>query len=161
MNDQSTQSALLDLLNEALARELHVSILYTTQHTIGAGNRASAAGKKQMDKQNKFIASESMWRPSSSLKKIGIAEMIHAEDIAERIVVLGGEPTTEHRNITVGNHAAEMLQNDREQEQKAIVLYKHIIEVAEREQDDSTMNLFKRILLDEERHHRIFMDLLG
>jgi bacterioferritin len=131
------------------------------QHAAEARNKSSAAGKKQINKQSKFIASESMWRLSSSLKKIGIAEMIHAEDIAERIVVLGGEPTTEHGNITIGSNAAEMLDNDREQELKAIALYKHIIEVADTEHDNITMDLFRRILPDEEKHHHIFMDLPG
>ena len=62
----------LDRLNEAIARELQVSIQYMWQHVSGKHPR-------------KEIGDE--------LKKIAIVEMRHAEDIAERLVELGGTPT--------------------------------------------------------------------
>jgi bacterioferritin len=43
----------------------------------------------------------------------------------------------------------------------AIQLYRQIINVAENEHDDVTKNLFQQILSDEEKHHRVFSNLLG
>ena len=45
-------------------------------------------------------------------------------------------------------------------EEEAIELYTHIIEVAREEHDDITTMMFQRILLDEERHHGVFENLL-
>ncbi|NLF13561.1 MAG: hypothetical protein GX597_17405 [Anaerolineaceae bacterium] len=81
--------------------------------------------------------------------------MRHAEAIGERIVALGGEPTSQPATITLGKTTREMLGNDREQERQAIDLYGEIIEAARRVRDDETMRLFQRILIDEQAHHRM------
>ena len=162
MKAEVISSELLNLLNEAIARELQVSIQYMLQHAIGAGQGFAASGKTPSVEQSKFVASHSsVWLPGSSLRKIAIAEMRHVEAIAERVVLLGGEPTTQPDAITIGKTAKEMLENDREQERRAIELYRHIIDVAGKEHADVTMNLFQRILSDEEKHHRVFSNLLG
>ena len=57
--------------------------------------------------------------------------------------------------MTIGNSIKEMLEIDKKEEEEAIELNTHIIEVANKEQDDITMMLFQRILLDEERHHSL------
>jgi bacterioferritin len=54
-----------------------------------------------------------------------------------------------------------MLEDDREQERGAIRLYQQIIDVAGKAQDTATAALFRRILADEEKHFRLFSDLLG
>jgi bacterioferritin len=94
------------------------------------------------------------------LKKIAIAEMKHAEAIAERLNYLGGIPTTKPAPIFVGNTLKEMIEQDRKDEEGAIDLYKKIIEVARREGDEVTNHLFREILSDEEDHHDTFMTLL-
>lgn len=161
MKNEVNSAELLTLLNKAIARELQVSIQYMFQHAIGAGRGSAVSGKTRSDRQSKFVASHSAyWLPSSTLKKIAIAEMRHAEAIAERVVLLGGEPTTRPEAITIGNTTKEMLENDREQERAAIELYGLVIDVAGKESDDVTMDLFQKILSDEERHHRVFSDLL-
>ena len=77
------------LLNTAIARELQVSIQYMFQHAIGAGQDLSVSGKTQSAKRSKFVASHAAyWMPGATLKKIAIAEMRHAEAIAERVVHL-------------------------------------------------------------------------
>jgi bacterioferritin len=161
MKNEATSSDLVNLLNKAIARELQVSIQYMFQHAIGAGQEAVASGKTLAAKQNKFIASHSFWLPGASLKKIAIAEMRHAEAIAERVVLLGGEPTTQPDAITIGNTAQAMLEDDRQQERGAIELYGQIIDVAGQQRDDVTKALFQQILSDEEKHHRVFSELLG
>ncbi len=161
MENEATSSELHSLLNTAIARELQVSIQYMFQHAIGAGQDLSVSGKTQSAKRSKFVASHAAyWMPGATLKKIAIAEMRHAEAIAERVVHLGGEPITQPEPITIGDTPEEMLENDRAQEVAAIELYGRIIVAAGKESDDVTMNLFKRILSDEEKHHRVFSDLL-
>jgi bacterioferritin len=132
------------------------------QHSIGTGLEAAASGRTPSAKWTKFVASHSSyWLPGTTLKKIAITEMRHAEAIAERVVQLGGEPTTQPAAIVLGETVQEMLENDREQERGAIQLYRHIIDLATQEGDDMTKSLFQRILADEEKHHLTFSDLLG
>ena len=162
MEHSEGSSELLDLLNKAVARELQVSIQYMLQHGVEAGKVAAVSGKPRGARQSKFVASHSMvWLPGSTLKKIAIAEMRHAEAIVERVVVLGGRPTTEPAPVTIDGTVKDMLANDKEQERTAIHLYMHIIEVAEKHHDDDTRTLFERILADEKKHYRVFSELLG
>jgi bacterioferritin len=98
--------------------------------------------------------------PGARLKTIAITEMRHAEAIANRVVRLGGEPTTEPTPITLGETIREMLELDQEQERGAIQLYGQIIAVVEQQGDDGTVRLFERILAEEEKHHQTFTDLL-
>ena len=160
MESKKAVSELLDLLNKAIARELQVSIQYMFQHSLGTDQKFAVPGKSPSARRTKFVASRSSyWLPGASLKKIAIAEMRHAEAIAERVVRLGGEPTTQPAPITLGETIREMLENDREQERGAIHLYRQIINVAEEKGDDATKSLFVRILADEEKHHQTFVDL--
>lgn len=159
------ETSLVDLpylLKEAMARELQVSIQYMLQHATGAGRTVAGSTKPRTSEQSKFVASHSSyWLPGATLKKVAITEMRHAEAIAERLVSLGQEPTTEPALVTLGESITAMLELDKEQERAAIDLYTHIIAVAEEEDDPVTMKLFRRILSDEESHHRLFSDLLA
>ena len=129
----------LEKLNKAIARELQVSIQYMWQHVSWKHPR-------------KEIRDE--------LKKIAIVEMRHAEDIAERLVELGGIPTTKPAEIRVGEDAREMIEHDVKDEEGAIKLYTEIIEEAERLGDEATANLFKKILEEEKNHLEYFMKAL-
>ncbi len=161
MKNEAASSQLLVLLNKAVARELQVTIQYMFQHAYGASQGLSSTGNGKSDRQNKFIASHSLYfLPGATLKKIAIAEMRHAEAISERIILLGGEATTTPDKIVIDKTGQAMLENDLEQERGAIELYKQIIDVAGKERDESTMSLFKYILSDEEKHHQAFSKLL-
>lgn len=131
---------LLDKLNDAIARELQVSVQYIWQHVMVKGINAEAVG--------------------GVFKKIAITEMKHAEEIAERLDYLGGVPTTKPSPITVGKNLKEMLEIDKRAEEEAISLYKEIIKIAEKEGDVVTKRLFESILADEEEHHNQFSTLL-
>ncbi|MEM2341608.1 MAG: ferritin-like domain-containing protein [Candidatus Bathyarchaeia archaeon] len=131
---------LLDLLNEAIARELQVSIQYMWQHVQWSGVKGLAVQEE--------------------LKKIAITEMKHAEAIAERLFYLGGIPTTKPAEIFVGKTLKEMIERDVKDEENAIKLYKEIIEEARKENDVTTAFLFEGILKDEEEHHDFFTALL-
>ena len=86
--------------------------------------------------------------------------MRHAEDIAERLVELGGTPTTKPEEIKVGEEPAEMIERDVRDEEGAIKLYTEIIEDAEKLGDEATANLFKKILEEEKKHREYFMKAL-
>lgn len=131
---------LTDLLNQAIARELQVSIQYMWQHVLWIG--------------------VSGFTVKDEIKNIAIQEMKHAEDIAERLAYLGGTPTTKPEPITVGSTLKEMISKDAKDEENAISIYKKIIEVAEKEKDIVTKRLFEKILSDEEDHHDTFTSLL-
>jgi bacterioferritin len=161
MDNKADSSKLMKLLNKAVAREIQVSIQYMLQHSILNVSASEKSDKKPSDKQDKFVGTHfPFWLPGTSLKKIAIAEMRHAEVIAERVVQLGGEPTTQHDPITIGTSSKEILEINKEAERGAIGLYKSIIVVAERENDEETKKLFERILSDEESHFKTFSDLL-
>jgi len=131
---------LIEMLNKGISREIQVSIQYMWQHVRIFGFDHLA------------IAEE--------LKKTAIAEMKHAESIAERVDYLGGIPTTIPAKITVGDKPDEMITLDMHAEEEAIELYKKIIERADEEKDYVTRELFENILSDEEDHHNVFRTLL-
>ena len=131
---------LLELLNNAIAREIQVSVQYMWQHVMIRGINAESIG--------------------GIFKKIAITEMKHAEDIAERLDYLGGVPTTKPTPIEIGKSAKDMLKINKKAEEEAIKLYKEIIAIAEKEGDHVTSKLFKDILADEEEHHNQFSTLL-
>lgn len=131
---------LKDKLNDAIAREIQVSVQYMWQHITVKGIHAETVG--------------------GIFKKFAITEMKHAEHIAERLDYLGGVPTTKPTPIVVGKTWKEMLQLDKKAEEDAIVLYNEIIALAAKEGDTVTRKLFEEILVDETEHHAVFEGLL-
>ena len=131
---------LLDMLNQAIAREIQVGIQYMWQHVQWGGVKGFSV--------------------KSELRSIAIAEMKHAEVIAERLYYLGGIPTTKPDPIFVGTTLKEMIEQDAKDEEIAILLYQKIVAKARAEKDETTMELFQDILADEEEHHDTFITLL-
>jgi bacterioferritin len=74
--------------------------------------------------------------------------------------VCGGRPTTKPTPIFIGKTLKEMLVTDVKDEEKAIAMYKKIIEVARNLGDETTAFLFEGILSSEEDHHDTFTTLL-
>ena len=128
------------MLNKAIARELQVVVQYMWQHVQWSGVKGFAVQEE--------------------LKSVSIAEMKHAEAIAERLFYLGGIPTTKPEPIFVGTTLKEMIAQDAKDEEGAIKMYKEIIEIADSEGDKTTSFLFHEILEDEEEHHDTFTTLL-
>lgn len=93
-------------------------------------------------------------------KQTAITEMKHAESIAERLWYLGGIPTTKPAPIKVGESLKEFLELDTKAEEEAIMMYKQIIGLAQKEGDVTTAFMFKEILEDEEKHHDLFTTML-
>lgn len=133
----SGSQKLKDMLNEAIARELQVSIQYMWQHVMWKGAKAYAA--------------------NDEFRKIAIVEMKHAEAIAERLFYLGGTPTTKPHEIVIGGDDIwEQLKLDIQAEEDGIKLYNQIIVQAVEDKDTTTMHLFEKILEEEEEHHDFF-----
>lgn len=131
---------LLELLNDAIARELQVSIQYMWQHVLWSGPAHFAV--------------------KDEFKTIAVQEMKHAEAIAERLNFLGGIPTTKPTTINVGNNLKEMLQQNKKDERMAIDLYKKILALANKDGDITTARMFEKIIEEEEEHLDTFSSLL-
>jgi bacterioferritin len=131
---------LMDLLNDAVARELQVAIQYMWQHVQWGGVKGFAV--------------------KDELQSIAIAEMKHAEAIAERLYYFGGIPTTKPSPIYVGSTLREMISQDVKDEENAINLYKKIIAKAREDDDETTRLMFEEILKQEEDHHDTFSTLI-
>lgn len=127
-------------LNQAIAREIQVSIQYMWHHVMASGINSAAV--------------------KDVFEKTAIQEMKHAEEIAERLSYLGGTPTTQPDPIKVGGTLEKMLRDDLQAEEEAIKLYKGIIDLARKEEDHTTRRLFESILADEEEHADTFSTLL-
>jgi bacterioferritin len=131
---------LLDMLNRAIAGELQAIIQYMWQHVQWKGVEHYAV--------------------SEGFKKIAMDEMKHAEKVAERIWYLGAKPTIQPAPIFVGDTLEEMLKNDAKAEVETMAMYKEIMQLAEKEGDVATKEIFEEIEEDEEEHHDFFTSLL-
>jgi bacterioferritin len=131
---------LLEFLNKAIARELQVSIQYMWQHVQVTGTDGAVV--------------EDIFR------NIALAEMKHAERLAERLDYLNGVPTTKPDPIFVGGSLIEMLKQDEQDEETAIETYKEGIQLAAKEGDYTTRRLLEEILANEEEHINTFGKLL-
>ncbi len=131
---------LKDLLNAAIAREIQVAVQYMWQHVQAGGVKAVAVADK--------------------FRTVAIAEMKHAEIIAERLWYLGETPTTKPAPIIVGDNLKQYLEADTKAELEAIEMYRQIVDLARKEHDTTTAYMFEGILADEEEHHDLFTTML-
>jgi bacterioferritin len=131
---------LLEFLNKGIARELQVSIQYIWQHVQITGMDGAVV--------------EDIFR------KTAIAEMKHAERLAERLDYLNGVPTTAPDPIFVGGSLIEMLKQDELDEEESINIYKQAIQAAAEEGDYTTRRMLEEILAEEENHINTFGKLL-
>jgi len=134
------------LLNQAVSRELQVSVQYILQHT-------------KMEKLIRKVIPENILLDKTTyeamgkfLREIAIQEMKHASAIMERIYYLGGEATTKAGKPIVGNALSEFARNGVKAEEEALVLYRKIIDAAGKNGDWETRELFEKIYADEEVH---------
>jgi len=134
------KESLKEMLNDAIAREIQVSVQYMWQHVQAVGIAGEVA------------------RPI--FKQFAITEMKHAEEIAERLNMLGGIPTTKPTTITIGETTKKMLSLNVAAEKDAIQLYRKIIALAAKEEDYVTKRMFEKILSDEEGHLNDFEGML-
>src|SRR5512136_2157083 len=139
-------SKYFDLLNQAVAREIQVSIQYMLQHA-------------KMEKLIRKVIPENILLDKTTyeamgkfLREFAIQEMKHSASIMERIYYLGGEATTKSGKPIVGNTLSEFAKNGVKAEEEALILYRKIIEAAGKIGDWETREVFEKIYAQEESH---------
>ncbi|MCP9223095.1 bacterioferritin [Erythrobacter sp. LQ02-29] len=86
-------------------------------------------------------------------RKESIEEMVHADHLTARILLLDGHPNFQRLgNVRVGETVEEVIQADLELEEEAIPLLRDAIEHCESVRDYVSRDLLKEILRDEEDH---------
>ncbi len=136
----------ISLLNQAISREIQVSIQYMLQHA-------------KMEKLIRKVIPENILLDKTTyeamgkfLREFAIQEMKHAAAIMERIYYLGGEATTKADKPIVGDTLSEFANNGVKAEEDALVLYRKVIEASGKIGDWETRELFEKIYADEEAH---------
>jgi len=123
----------IDLLNEAVGKEIATSLQYMYFHT------------RFEDARYQYL--------SRIMREISIAEMRHIEEFSDRILFLEGDvdmnPSFRVRQIT---DVREMLRMAMQLEQSTIDRYNEASRIASEHKDAVTHKMFQDIIAEEERH---------
>ncbi|MFV3331729.1 ferritin-like domain-containing protein [Pseudomonas sp. NY15437] len=141
------RETVLRLLNESLATELVCYLRYKRHYFMATGLKASVAAAEFLEHAGQ--------------------ELQHADQLAERIMQLGGEPDFNPNGLTERSHAEyvaganlrEMITENLVAERIAIDSYREIV-VYLGDDDPTTRRLFEEILAQEEEHADDMADLL-
>src|SRR4030065_1377059 len=136
----------ISLLNQAVSREIQVSIQYILQH---------AKMEKLIPKciPENFLLDKTTYEVVGKfLREFAIEEMKHAAAAMERIYYLGGEATTKSDKVTIGNTLSEFAKLGAKAEEEALALYRKIIEAAAKIGDWETREVFEKICGVEGKH---------
>jgi bacterioferritin len=134
------------LLNKSVSREIQVSLQYMLQH---------AKMEKLIRKcipENILLDKTTYEAVGKFLRETAIEEMKHAAAAMERIYYLGGEATTKSDRVVVGNSLSEFARLGVKAEEEALVMYRKIIEEAQKFGDWETREMFEEIYATEEKH---------
>lgn len=140
------RETVLKLLNDALATEIVCVLRYRRHHFMAKGI------------QSKSIADEFLVHANE--------ELGHADQIAERIVQLGGEPdfspaglvSRSHSEYVAGDSLIDMIKENLVAERIAIDSYRDVIQYLG-EKDSTTSRMLEGILAVEEQHADELADL--
>ena len=86
------------------------------------------------------------------IRKQSIDEMRHAEALIERILFLDSTPAMEVGPLTIGSTVKQQLENDLQLELGAVESYNEAIAASREAGDNTSAELFERLLGDEEGH---------
>jgi bacterioferritin len=145
----------LTLLNQAVSREIQVSLQYLLQHT-----KMEKLIRKTIP-ENILLDKTTYDAVGKFLREIGIQEMKHAAAIMERIYYLGGSATTKADKPIIGNSLGEFAKLGVTAEEEALTLYRTIINEAGKMGDWETRELFEKIYGEEEQHLFKFQEYTG
>ena len=130
----------INSLNEARSRELTAISQYMAQHYE--------------------LEDNDFGKLASKFKEVAIAEMKHAEKLADRILFLKGEPTSKPDGVAKkGQLIPEMLTTNIDLEQQAILMYNVASMLCASEKDQISKELFEELLKDEEGHLNYFENI--
>lgn len=141
------KDAIVALLNSALATELVCVLRYRRHHFVSRGIRGKTAAVEFLEHSHQ--------------------EQGHADQLAERIVQLGGDPdlnpatlvTRSHAEYHEGTKLGDMIRADLIAERIAIDSYREMIAYVG-DRDPTTRRLLESILAMEEKHADDLVDLL-
>lgn len=86
-------------------------------------------------------------------KKQAIGEMKHAEELIERVLFLEGTPDlNELPKLNIGKDVRQQLKNDLDLEKGAVQSYNAAVATARKAGDNTSADLFEKLLKDEEDH---------
>jgi len=127
----------IEVLNQARAMELQAIYQYMNQHyNLDDMDYGELAAK---------------------VKLIAIDEMRHAEQFAERIKELGGEPTTTPAGgVEAGQKAEAIFAFDAKLEDDTVVIYNDFLLVCRENGDSTSMKLFEGVIDEEQAHYNYF-----
>jgi bacterioferritin len=134
---------LVEAMNEALSEELASIVQYLWHHIQARGLHSAAIAER--------------------FRAISMVEMKHAERIAERIDLLGGQPTIAFDAITPGSHGdvARMLGDNVRAEESVIETYRQMVRVAREDDDPVSRVMLEEILGETEEHAHELRKLLA
>jgi bacterioferritin len=141
------RETVIKVLNDALATEIVCNLRYRRHYFMASGIDAKAAADEFLQHANE--------------------EQGHADEIAHRIVQLGGEPnfspdgllTRSHAEYTEGHTLKEMITEDLVAERVAIDSYREIVRYLGTN-DPTTRRMMEGILAVEEEHADDLVTLL-
>ncbi len=137
MNREEKKQKVINVLNKAKAMELQAIHQYMHQHYI--------------------LDDKDYGELAANVKLIAIDEMRHAESLAERIMELGGEPTSELDGpVEKGQSVEEIFPFDAQQEEEAIDAYSQFLKVCMDNNDSISAKLFEMIIEHEQEHYNYF-----
>lgn len=136
----AAKKEILGLLNEALRDELAAIFQYMWHHFQAQGMESPAIREL--------------------FKEAAMDEMKHAEEMAERLTTLGGEPTHQPGPIKFGGDLSRMIRDDLASEEEAIEFYRKAARACG-EDDPTSRRLFESALEDEERHADTWRTILA
>ena len=145
---RADRETVIRLLNEALATELVCVLRYKRHHFMATGINADS------------VATE--------FSEHAAEEQVHADQIAARIVQLGGEPnfapdglaTRSHAEYVEGDSLLDMIREDLVAERIAIDSYREMINYLGAD-DSTTRRMLEEILAKEEEHAEDLSTLLA
>lgn len=141
------RDTVLKLLNDALATELVCNLRYRRHYFMASGPNSEAA--------------------KAEFKEHADQELAHADEIADRIVQLGGEPDFSPATLTMRSHAEyiegstleDMIKENLVAERIAIDSYRDMIRYLG-DKDSTTRRMLEGILAVEEEHAEEMSSLL-
>lgn len=144
---RADRATVVRVLNEALATEIVCVLRYRRHHFMANGINAQSVAQEFLQHANE--------------------EQAHADQIAQRIVQLGGEPdfspegllTRSHAEYVEGETLVEMIEEDLVAERVAIDSYREIIAYLDGD-DPTTRRMLEEILAMEEEHADDLVTLL-
>jgi bacterioferritin len=144
---RANRDTVLKLLNDALATERVCVLRYKRHYFMASGIHAQSVAQEFLQHANE--------------------EQAHADEIAQRIVQLGGEPnlspegilTRAHSEYVEGTNLIDMIKEDLVAERVAIDSYREMIEYLATN-DPTTRRMLEGILAMEEEHAEDLVTLL-